>query len=502
MIIKKAADRQDGSASGLVDYIGRAMDYIQRVNLDVDNRPTTWANNCLSDDIELSKLEIESTQKMNHRARGDKTYHMIISFSPEDEISEDLHKEIVDNVCKDLGFEEHQRVCAIHKDTNNEHCHVVINKIHPKTFKVHTPYYDGYAMNDIAAELEQKYQLIVINHSNEKKTDKHQDSMHQDGVKSFKLWVIENTKNEVEKIIKKGGSWQDVSNELAKHNLHVRKSGAGLAISDKDKPLYMKASSLTRSFKKLGSCDDSITSPDFVDTKKYERLPVTGENELWTKYQEQKESNKAAKEKVYDSFKERRSEVYATAKEHRDKAKANKSLKGPIKKALYKTIRAATSTRIAELNKERKGELSNLKTGNWMEFLQKEYNENGNIEALQQLKKSKIFKPKFKNKMSGTVREEGYFNKVDKTGNSYEKVGTDKIFLVDDNLETQGQSLEVVTRLLEIAAEKYSQPLVVDGSEQFIKAIQLAAHIKGMEVKTPDQEKQKDQVEQERDISL
>lgn len=33
-----------------------------------------------------------------------------------------------------LGFAEHQRISAVHQNTENWHLHVAINKVHPGTF--------------------------------------------------------------------------------------------------------------------------------------------------------------------------------------------------------------------------------------------------------------------------------------------------------------------------------------------------------------------------------
>lgn len=503
MIIKKAAERQESSAGRVIDYIQRALDYVQRANMLEEDRPITFTGNCISDDIELCKLEIQSTQDQNHRAKGDKTYHMIISFSPEDKLTTELHQKVVADVAEHLGFGEHQRVCAIHKDTSNEHCHVIINKINPKTFNILTPYYDGFQMNDIATELEQKYNLTVLNHSNEKGQEDINHKMHYDGIKSFNKWVVENAKSDVEEIIKEGGTWKEVSDELAKYNLHIRKRGRGLVISDKDKPLFIKASSVTRSFKDLGPYDDNIVSPSAPGTKNYERVPVTGPNKLWQEFQDNKEGNKEAKSEIYKTFKELKDAVYKEAKLQGIEVKYNKSLRGLAKKEQYKNIREALTAKLDELEIQKKTELAKHNSGNWLEFLMKQYNEKGDTQALEQLKKSKIFKPKFKNKMVGISPDTELFAKVDKAGNSYEEVGKDKIFLVNDSLETQAEGLVVATRLIEIGVEKYEAPLVVNGSKAFIKAVQLAAMIKGVEVSVEGQEvKQESNKQKSKDIEI
>ncbi|MEM7136576.1 MAG: relaxase/mobilization nuclease domain-containing protein [Myxococcota bacterium] len=41
-----------------------------------------------------------------------------------------------------LGFSEHQHIAVRHSDTDHEHIHVAINKIHPETFRIHSPGWD------------------------------------------------------------------------------------------------------------------------------------------------------------------------------------------------------------------------------------------------------------------------------------------------------------------------------------------------------------------------
>ena len=45
----------------------------------------SWHAGCLAPDYNLALAEIEATQAMNSRAKNDKTYHLMVSFRPEDE---------------------------------------------------------------------------------------------------------------------------------------------------------------------------------------------------------------------------------------------------------------------------------------------------------------------------------------------------------------------------------------------------------------------------------
>lgn len=86
---------------------------------------------CESENAEWAALEMQAVQKMNHRAKGDRTYHLVLSFR--EEPSADVIRQAEDTVCDKLGYREHQRVSVVHGDTDNLHLHIAINKFTPKS---------------------------------------------------------------------------------------------------------------------------------------------------------------------------------------------------------------------------------------------------------------------------------------------------------------------------------------------------------------------------------
>lgn len=83
----------------------------------------------------------------------------MISFRPEDEPS--LTQENITIIEKAfaeaLGFGDHQRVCGVHKNTNNLHLHIAYNMIHPERFTKHEPFRDFYRLSEVCGEMEQRY---------------------------------------------------------------------------------------------------------------------------------------------------------------------------------------------------------------------------------------------------------------------------------------------------------------------------------------------------------
>lgn len=120
--------------------------------------------NCNTDDPAAATTLIEATQAANTRSNTDKTYHMVFSFPPGEEPPlETLHK-IEDELVASIGFADHQRISAVHIDTDHYHVHVAINKVHPTGYQNIEPYYDKKKLMETCERLEIEYGLQRTNH--------------------------------------------------------------------------------------------------------------------------------------------------------------------------------------------------------------------------------------------------------------------------------------------------------------------------------------------------
>ena len=92
-------------------------------------------------DAGLAVDVMELLQEGNTRAKGNKTYHLVISFHPEDRRLAPAELEgVVRRAVGAAGLEEHQYIAVRHSEQEHEHLHVAVNKIHPETLKIHHPY--------------------------------------------------------------------------------------------------------------------------------------------------------------------------------------------------------------------------------------------------------------------------------------------------------------------------------------------------------------------------
>lgn len=135
--------------------------------------------NCGTDDPAAAAVLIQATQAANTRSKTDKTYHLVYSFPPGENPSLEVLHAIEDELCASIGYEDHHRVSAVHKDTDHLHVHVAINKVHPTGFQNIEPYYDKKQLMKACERLEVKYGLERTNHGQIKEQDHERDNRNR-----------------------------------------------------------------------------------------------------------------------------------------------------------------------------------------------------------------------------------------------------------------------------------------------------------------------------------
>lgn len=120
--------------------------------------------NCGTDDPAQATTVIEATQAANTRSRSDKTYHLVFSFPPGERPSREVLHAIEDALCATIGFADHQRISAVHIDTDHLHVHVAINKVHPLGLQNIEPFFDKQRLMEACERLEIQHDLQRTNH--------------------------------------------------------------------------------------------------------------------------------------------------------------------------------------------------------------------------------------------------------------------------------------------------------------------------------------------------
>ena len=266
--------------------------------------------NCGTDDPADAAILIQATQAANTRSKAEKTYHFVYSFPPGEQPDLETLHAIEDELCAAIGLDEHQRVSAVHIDTDNLHVHVAINKVHPTGLQNIEPYYDQFRLMEACERLEVEHGLQTTFHGLEAK-QRHQnrdiellpakapeqrDSLFREHLRNaYDLSISKppeaKTLNGLRKLsdtrlqrqsadkaepvrigakvasveaqsgietltgyaarelapaMRQATSWQELHDAAAEHGLEVRQRGAGLVIGEPDLGIWAKASNVGR----------------------------------------------------------------------------------------------------------------------------------------------------------------------------------------------------------------------------------------------------------------
>ncbi len=473
------------SFSGLVKYIMDGQNKQERVG-------KISITNCNSVDPSWAVHEVLAIQAKNQRAKGDKTYHMLISFAPGENPSEEALKAIEERVVSSIGFKEHQRISAVHHDTDNLHIHVAINKIHPKTFNMLEPYRAYKTFAEVATTLEIEFGLQITNHQTRKQHSENlADDMEQhSGIESLINWMKRHCKDHIDS----AKSWKEVHKILAQHGLRVRVRANGLVFCN-DKGLMVKASSVSRSFSKknLESKLGGFIPPapnDEISTQniyRYEPLnkKVLG-SELYARFCYERQHNKTTRSEKINLLKTAKSRLIEKAKKHaRIKRTAVKLMRMPRiqKKILYQQINKSLVSEIAQIRKNHSKEYQGLmdvhQNKTWADWLRQKA-ETGSKDALTAMR-FRNRKNKSNYSISGAASDSflaGEIDSITKEGTEIYKF--DKTVIRNDGNEikiSKGGSIASLKKALEMAQLSYGNCIRVNGSILFKKIIlQIVSH--------------------------
>jgi len=269
------------------DNYRRLANYIADASRDGEKCLIAWCAGCWAgDDYALAIQEVTDTQDLSTRTTKEKTYHLIVSFRPEDEstLTPEVLKEIEAELAKALGFEEHQRHCGVHKNTANLHMHVAFNMIHPEKLTRHDPFRDYHTRDRICRKLEKRFGLAIDHGRNQGPAQPLGDGAAtvgaHTGQQSFESYA-KDFRESILASLEEAADWQGLHQALALHGLEIKPHGNGLVIKDRYGKHTIKASSLARSLakgnleKRLGRFQPTGVAVDAIESKdRYQAKPL------------------------------------------------------------------------------------------------------------------------------------------------------------------------------------------------------------------------------------
>ncbi len=238
----------------LARYIARTGEYTE----DKEKPSLVWCAGCVGgDDYAEGIAEVQDLQALNTRVASNKTYHLVVSFRPEDaaKLTPDILRDIERRFTQALGLSEHQRHCAVHTDTQNIHMQIAYNLIHPVTLTRNDHPWDYNKRDALCREIEREYGLTVDNGMEKERGQRNERAIAleaQQGVQSFESYVRERAAPILAALdtAVTARSWQDLHKELHRHGLEIRPKGKGLIIKSRHGKQALKASDVDRRLSK------------------------------------------------------------------------------------------------------------------------------------------------------------------------------------------------------------------------------------------------------------
>jgi hypothetical protein len=221
--------------------------------------------------------------RQSNRLKQNPLYHVALNWQEGEHPTHDQAMEACEHVMKALGFQECEAIWAIHRDTDNDHIHLVINRIHPDSPHKHIekPFKDYFLLDKAMRELELKqgwahsngpYIALVGEHGTEivRMSRKEREALgllqnpnaarltrsaeaaeHRlGGMESFQRWVSEVPSLAIKDILAKPmPSWAKVHEALANLGLNIQPKGSGMVLTttlENGRVLAAKASQMGR----------------------------------------------------------------------------------------------------------------------------------------------------------------------------------------------------------------------------------------------------------------
>lgn len=275
MIAKRIPARTQGRGfAGLARYIvdaqgqaspdtwTRTADYILDLAHGGAKVSGVRVTNCGTDDPALATAAVLVVQdRYDHRpgrkSAASRSYHLVISFPPGEQPPAHVLRAVEDELVQVIGYGQHQRLSAVHNDTDHLHIHVAINKVHPGALRNVEPYFDKRRLMEACEALELRHGLARTNHG---VTRNHVaggnitvDAMPErvaaleahSGRESLTRWVSENACSALLDATA-GGDWQALHAAADRFGLTMKPRGAGFVIVDDASGTAIKASAVDR----------------------------------------------------------------------------------------------------------------------------------------------------------------------------------------------------------------------------------------------------------------
>lgn len=201
--------------------------------------------------LDGASLEMSSVSQQNTRCK-DPVMHYVLSWPDYEKPEDDQVFDSVKFTLASMGMSEHQYVAAIHRDTDNLHVHVAVNRINPQTYKAASSSFTKDTLHHASRLLEMKHgwthsngayvvnerQQIVRNtqskqeRSHSRSLDRINKIENKEGVETLYRYIVGDDKKpgsrqnfiHVSTGLREAKSWQDIHQTFSDIGLRVEKA--------------------------------------------------------------------------------------------------------------------------------------------------------------------------------------------------------------------------------------------------------------------------------------
>ena len=106
--------------------------------------------------FDTAAAEMKGVESLNPRC-NDAVFHYELAWPPGERPSRAEWIDSASYTLNQLGLKQHQYVLVAHDDKKYFHIHVMVNKVHPVTYRAHTPTYSWLTLDGAVRHLEAKY---------------------------------------------------------------------------------------------------------------------------------------------------------------------------------------------------------------------------------------------------------------------------------------------------------------------------------------------------------
>lgn len=218
-------------------------------------------------DLQTCATDMLQVMNKNERVKSAKYAHYVLSLEESQTLSHDEWKEYLSKTLKSLGLEEHQAYAVMHCDTDNQHVHLVVNKINPNTLNVAQLAYEKLNLKKLRTDINEELDLR-FNQSQSKELSK---TKSFNSNQSFTSYVFQ-----LKDQLFKANSWQEFFKILHDNGVTYKQHGNGYVFQSLDQQFATKASNINRNFsikkleQKFGKLEENFV-PDIKPVRQYER---------------------------------------------------------------------------------------------------------------------------------------------------------------------------------------------------------------------------------------